>query len=278
MIRSFVWSSDFNDASSGLLEASFGSRFIGLDTRLIFGSVLANTTMKYTLFFTTIALSLLLVSCREDAGPYEEITKTYPLADFDRLDMGSAFRIEVRKGTAFQVEVRGNRRDIDDLGLHVRNSTLEILYDRNWQRNRRYDMFITVTMPTVRAVSFSGASRSTITGFTDLPALSIGLSGASRSIAIVNAARLSADLSGSSDLVVTGTGNQLSGKLSGSSRIDTYDFSVLQADLDLSGSSTARVRVNDALTVQASGGSTVWYRGAPRVNTSLSGASAVRPE
>jgi hypothetical protein len=234
--------------------------------------------MKYVLFLITLVLSSFLVSCREDAGPYEETTKTFPLANFDRLDMGSAFRIEVRKGTAFQVEVRGNRRDVDDLGLNVRNNTLEIQYDRNRQRNRRHDMFITVTMPTVRAVSFSGASRSTITGFTDLQALSIGLSGASRSTAIVNAASLSADLSGSSDLVVTGTGNRMSGKLSGSSKIDTYDFPVRQADLDLSGASTARVRVDDALTVQASGASAVRYRGAPRVNSSVSGASTVRQE
>jgi hypothetical protein len=234
--------------------------------------------MKYFLFFTTILLSLFLVSCREDSGPYEETTKTYPLANFDRLDMGSAFRIEVRKGTAFQVEVRGNRRDIDDLGLNVRNNTLEIQYDRNRQRNRRYDMFITVTMPTVRAVSFSGASRSTITGFTDLRELSIGLSGASRSTALVNATSLSADLSGASDLVVTGTGNQLSGSLSGASKMEAYDFPVNQADLDLSGASTARIRVNDALTVKASGGSTVRYKGTPRVNSSVSGASSISQE
>jgi hypothetical protein len=234
--------------------------------------------MKYFLFFTTILLSLVLVSCREESGPYEETTKTYPLANFDRLDMGSAFRIEVRKGTAFQVEVRGNRRDIDDLGLNVRNNTLEIQYDRNRQRNRRYDMFITVTMPTVRAVSFSGASRSTITGFTDLRELSIGLSGASRSTALVNATSLSADLSGASDLVVTGTGNQLSGSLSGASKMEAYDFPVNQADLDLSGASTARIRVNDALTVKASGGSTVRYKGTPRVNSSVSGASSISQE
>ena len=234
--------------------------------------------MKYFLFFTTILVSLVLVSCREDSGPYEETTKTYPLANFDRLDMGSAFRIEVRKGTAFQVQVRGNRRDIDDLGLNVRNSTLEIQYDRNRQRNRRYDMFITVTMPTVRAVSFSGASRSTITGFTDLRELSIGLSGASRSTAIVNATSLSTDLSGASDLVVTGTGNQLSGSLSGASKMEAYDFPVNQADLDLSGASTARIRVNDALTVKASGGSTVRYKGTPRVNSSVSGASSISQE
>ena len=234
--------------------------------------------MKYFLFFTTILLSLVLVSCREESGPYEETTKTYPLANFDRLDMGSAFRIEVRKGTAFQVEVRGNRRDIDDLGLNVRNNTLEIQYDRNRQRNRRYDMFITVTMPTVRAVSFSGASRSTITGFTDLRELSIGLSGASRSTALVNATSLSADLSGASDLVVTGTGNQLSGSLSGASKMEAYDFPVNQADLDLSGASTARIRVNDALTIKASGASTVRYKGTPRVNSSVSGASSISKE
>lgn len=234
--------------------------------------------MKHFLFLLTVSLSLFLVSCRDKAGPYEETTKTYPLANFDRLDMGSAFRIEVRKGTAFQVEVRGNRRDVDDLELNVRNNTLEIQYDRDRQRDRRYDMFITVTMPTVRAVSFSGASRSTISGFTDLQALSIGLSGASRSTALVNATSLSADLTGASDLVITGTGNQLSGSLSGASKMEAYDFPVSQADLDLSGASTARIRVNDALTVKASGASTLRYKGTPRVSSSVSGGSSISQE
>ncbi|GAB3552563.1 head GIN domain-containing protein [Spirosoma fluminis] len=232
--------------------------------------------MKRQATFYTALLVLLtfLASCKEDIGPYEEVTRTYSLADFNKLAMGSGFQVDVRFGNIYQVEVRGNRTDVDDLDVNVRSSTLNAQY-RNYNRKQRYKTVFTVTMPTVRAVDFSGAVKSTIVGFTNLNELDVKLSGASKAAVSVNAARVSHDLSGASQLIITGNGTRLSGGLSGASTLDAYEFPVNQAELDVSGASNARVQVTDALNVKASGASKVRYRGSARVNSEVSGASTV---
>ncbi|WP_460637209.1 head GIN domain-containing protein [Larkinella harenae] len=219
-----------------------------------------------------------LTSCDfERVGPYEEDERSYGLSNFDRLDMGSAFQITVQEGSRFDIEVRGNRRDLDDLDIYTRNGTLYAKY-RNNLRNRRYDVSFMITMPTLRGVDFSGASRSEVIGFQRLRELDIRLSGASRASFDVDAARTNIDLSGASDLDLKGAGGLLYGDLSGASKLEAYDYPVDEAELDLSGASTARIRVSKRLDVIASGASSVRYRGAPELKSRLSGSSTVRQD
>jgi hypothetical protein len=50
-------------------------------------------------------------------------------------------------------------------------------------------------------------------------------------------------LSGASDLDLKGASGLLIGELSGASKVEAFDYPVDEAELDLSGASTARVRV-----------------------------------
>jgi len=237
------------------------------------------TAMKFTFILSALFIFTLvsLTSCDyERVGPYEEDDRTYGLSNFDRLDMGSAFNITVQEGSNFSIEARGNRRDLDDLDIYTSNGTLHAKY-RN-QRNRRYEMSITITMPTLRGVDFSGASRSEVFGFQGMRELDIKLTGASRAVFEVDADRTNIDLSGASDLDLKGASGILYGELSGASKLEAFDYPVDEAELDLSGSSTARVRVAKRLDVTASGASSVRYRGTPELRSRLSGSSTVRQD
>ncbi|GAA4398856.1 hypothetical protein GCM10023187_09930 [Nibrella viscosa] len=235
--------------------------------------------MKRQFIHTIFALLLAGLTACENTfiGPYEETRQTYGLTGFDRLDMGSAFRITVTRGSTFAIEAKGNQRDIEDLDIYTRNGTLYAKY-RNPLRSRRYSMNIDITMPELRGVDFSGASKSTVTGFTNVRELDVKLSGASKSTVEVTAGRLNIDLSGASDLFLKGNGGVIRGELSGASKVEAYDFPVDEADLDLSGASNAYVRVDKNLTVKASGASDVRYRGTPVVRSQVSGASKVRQD
>ncbi|WP_225309657.1 head GIN domain-containing protein [Larkinella humicola] len=239
------------------------------------------TTMKFTTILSAFFLFALvsLTSCDfEHVGPYEEDDRSFGLTNFDRLDMGSAFNISVEQGSNFSIEARGNSRDLDDLEIYTRAGTLYARYRNGSSRNRRYDMNITITMPTLRGVDFSGASRSDITGFQGLRDFDIKLTGASRSTVDLDADRTNIDLSGASDLDLRGASGLLIGELSGASKVEAFDYPVDEAELDLSGASTARVRVSKRLEVKASGASSVRYRGAPEVKTNISGSSTVRKD
>jgi hypothetical protein len=241
---------------------------------------IAMTTMKFTSILSAFFILALvsLTSCDfERLGPYEEDDRSYGLTNFDRLDMGSAFNITVQQGSNFSVEARGNRQDLDDLDIYTSTGTLHAQY-RNHNRNRRYDMNITITLPTLRGVDFSGASRSEITGFKGLRELDIKLTGASRSTVYLDADRTNIDLSGASDLDLKGASGLLIGELSGASKVEAFEYPVDEAELDLSGASTARIKVTKRLNVTASGASSVRYRGAPELKSKLSGSSTVRQD
>ncbi|GAB3555159.1 head GIN domain-containing protein [Spirosoma fluminis] len=232
-------------------------------------------------FFSYLAsLSLLffaLTSCiREDVGPYQDGQQTYALTNFNRLDMGSAFTITVVPGTTFNIIANGDRRNLDDLDVYVRNSTLIAQYRNN--RNRKYGTSFTITMPTLRGVSFSGASQSTIRGFSNLDQLDIELTGASKGNFDIEAARTTMRLSGASVLRVDGESETLQADLSGASNLDAFNYPAQRADVEASGASKASLSVGSSLVVNASGASVVRYRGNPTVQQHVSGASKVQPD
>jgi len=224
-----------------------------------------------------LAVALFLASCHtEDPGSLQEDRRDYSLEDFDRLEMGDAFDIEVRQGTFYKITARGDERNLDDLEVRKEGSTLVIRYDN--QRNRIHTTYIEITMPTLVQVNFSGATKSTVTGFTGLESLRVSLSGASRSEIDVDAAAIDVALSGASRLVLAGSGDDLSVNASGASELQAFSYAVLTADVNASGASRCKVSVADKLRAVASGASSVIYRGSPTVDGDSSGGSTIEKD
>ena len=236
---------------------------------------------KSLVIFLFAILALFAQSCvfisEGTLTPLDPTSQTFNLRDFDQLEMGNAFDVRVRQSGQFSISVRGDRRDVQDLDVYVDRSGKLVMKYRNW-RVRRYDMEVDITMPTLTEVDFSGATTSTIEGFTNGRTLDVELSGASKSVIDSDWDRINVDLSGASDLVLHGQGLTIAGELSGASRVDAFDYPVDNVDLDLSGASTARVLVGKTLRVNASGGSTLRYRGTPELRSNISGGSTVKPD
>ena len=236
-------------------------------------------TVRFLSAFSTAALfALTLLSCRkENAGPYQEGTQAFDLTDFDELEMGSAFQIRVQQGSTFTVVAQGDRRNLDDLDVRVVNGRLKAKY-RN-QRNRRYETVFILTMPTLKAADFSGASRSTVSGFTGQDLLSLTLSGASSSEVSAQAGRVEVTLSGASEMRIGGKTSTLVADLSGASRLNAFNTPAEEVMVDASGASHAEVSASNRLKVVASGASSVRYRGNSVVlDVNASGASSVKKD
>jgi hypothetical protein len=125
--------------------------------------------------------SLMLTSCfeNEDPGPLQEQTKEYSVLDFERLEIGDAMDVTVTQGTMCSVVVNGDRRNIDDLEVRKIGNTLKMSYMTGRSRNRQYTTYVTISMPTLRGVLFSGAVNSKVSGFETDGDVDITLSGAS---------------------------------------------------------------------------------------------------
>ncbi len=209
----------------------------------------------------------------------DEIERTYSATDlgtFDRLDMGSAYVITVVQSSTPSMTVKGDREDVNDLEFNSRSGTLNVRYNKS--RIRRYNMKIIITMPTLRGVSFSGATKSDVSGFRNLSDLSIELSGASKGYFNVQANNISLDLSGASKIDFSGSGNTLRADVSGASELDGFGYPFADATLDVSGASHVYVTTSNSLNVTVTGASKVRYRGSPAIKQSVSGASKVEKD
>lgn len=225
-----------------------------------------------------MAVSALLMSCSEteDPGPLQEVEKEFSVSDFDRLEIGDAIHIDVEQGNFFEVSVRGDRRNIDDLKVKTKGSTLIVKFDEN--RNRRHDTYITITMPAIVSANFSSATDSRISGFYDLDSFELYLSGASVSQLDIEATDLQVVLSGASKLTARGGGETLDANLSGASSMRAFNYPVESAVVNVSGASDSFVTVESELHAIASGASKVRYRGNPSVTVDVSGASKVEQD
>lgn len=225
--------------------------------------------------FLVSFLGIALTSClyEEDPGPIQELEKEYAILDFDRLEMGDAFIIHVEQSSVFSVKAKGDRRNINDLEVDKIGTTLRIRYRHS--ENRQYATHITITLPYVRGINFSGASSSTVTGFNEVAEMDFTLSGASVSQLEVESQTLHFNISGASRLTATGKAVSIDATVSGASIFSAFGLETEEATLEASGASKANVLTLTTLNATASGASHILYRGAPQVNSSVSGASSV---
>lgn len=101
--------------------------------------------------------------------------------------------------------------------------------------------------------------------------------GASRvEVAGIDARDFAIDLSGASSFAGSGAVERLRLDVTGASRVDAPELSARSANAMLSGASVVRLRVAEALVVNASGASLLEYYGDPGVQADTSGGSVVR--
>lgn len=222
-----------------------------------------------------LGMAVLLSSCAfEDPGPIQPGERVYELSGFSRLEMGSAFNIDVQQGTEFYIKASGDIRNIDDLNVYTSDGTLRINFKPN-RINRKHTTIITIIMPVLEGFDFSGASKSKVSGFVG-DEVSVKISGASVCELTADYNEVVLDVSGSSRLTISGSGSNLSADVSGASELHAYDYPVSKAKLQFSGASSGRVSVHDELEASASGASSIRYKGNPSVKLDLSGGSSIK--
>jgi len=133
-----------------------------------------------------------------------------------------------------------------------------------------------IYMPDITELKCSGASMSSMNGFSELADLDLNLSGASVFGGMVGMTNWNVVLSGASEMYVGGFATNLSVHASGASIINIGSFEVNDADLDLSGASVATINVLDHLDAKLSGASILNYYGDPVLgDIELSGGSII---
>jgi hypothetical protein len=175
---------------------------------------------------------------------------------FHRIHAGGAAHliVTVEDKVGAEIEVDDNLLDI--VVLETRGDTLTIRTTESY--NSQHGLKIRLSTPELVGLDLSGATRAEVDG--------------------VNAQEFSLDLSGASSATIKGTAETFRCALSGASRVHCFELETQTAKATLSGASKAELDVTDSLSANASGASSVKYKGKPdHVERSISGASSIQP-
>ena len=221
-------------------------------------------------------------------------TRTFDFVGFNRLEISNAFQVEMTKADSFAISVTADGNLFQDyLDIRKFGSTLHIGLKPNHSYFNTTQRAI-LTMPDLRGIVVSGASKAHIIGFSSTTALAIGVSGASNldltnikagntNIEVSGASRAKGalemtggnfNISGASTIELEGTANNINAEISGASSGKLENFNLVDAKITVSGASNATINVSGDLSAEVSGASRVYYMGNPTLGSvNVTGAS-----
>ncbi|SMC00494.1 hypothetical protein SAMN00120144_1248 [Hymenobacter roseosalivarius DSM 11622] len=227
-------------------------------------------------------LFLLLTVCVLHASAFAQIKQTRKVGNFEAVSASGAVNIFLRQGNAPTVVVETAEEGQQYLVTEVQGGVLKIYRAKgiNWREllgggSDKVNVYI--TSPRLRAVTVSGASSVKGESAWVADELKLQTSGASDMVLSIKAKSLVVNCSGASDVKLSGQADRQQVSVSGGSEYEAYALQSRNAQIGASGASEVEVSVDGELTSNASGASSIRYRGSARVLSSrASGASSVR--
>ncbi|MBO9615192.1 MAG: PspC domain-containing protein [Dyadobacter sp.] len=196
-----------------------------------------------------------------ELGERGNYSKQFPVSDFRKVDIGGAYSIIIRQGTEYGVTADSdNQENIDDIRVVVEDGVLRVkrtrelnLFDHEkWER-----VGIVITMPTIENLSLSGANKTLLTEFKDVPKLNVDISGASKTELNVFTDQLSVNVSGASKATLRGSARAAKLDAHGACKLTATEMNIQNADVNASGASKVELSHVPNLNKHASGASKI---------------------
>lgn len=189
------------------------------------------------------------------------------LRDFNFIDIGNTFILNISQDDEYSVSVSADEKDLGKINFDQQGDLLKIRFrDSNYIIDAsRQKIKVNITMPELKGIDLHGGSQTYISGFKPLT-FGMDLSGTAFAEIEIETDQLEADLSGASKLVLKGNGKSMDLQINGIANVDAFDYPVDEANINADAASTANILVNKFLQVDAGAGSTVRYKGNPKLD------------
>ena len=256
--------------------------------------------MFYVAFILIVGVLTGVTGCIPGVGPTVNGSGKLAAWDFDyrdftKVEAGYAFDVEITEADSYLVRITIDDNLYDYLDISKSGDTLYIRLKPGYIY-MNITRKATINLPDLEKLGLSGASKAEVDGFSSSHAVDFSLSGASRvDIKNMKAGNTNfqlsgaskafggiemADgrfgLSGASSLELEGSAGDVDIEASGASQVELSDFSVVDADINLSGASGATINASGRLDGNLSGASRLNYMGNPTLGSiSASGGSTI---
>lgn len=249
-----------------------------------------------------VIFTVIILTCLNALGCYGAIrgsgnivTRSYEHTDFSRVEISSAFDVEVVPGSAYSISVTADDNIFDFIRVSQADNVLKIAMGPGYSYFPSV-LIARVVMPDIDSLSAFGASRIELSGFSFEHDFTANISGAStleftgvvmgdisldagtasRIQGVVQAIDMTFEVTGASRVNLTGNARNLHLTGGGASNIDISSLEAQNATVGLSGASSAVVNITGRLDAGLTGASHLKYIGEPELgNINLSDFSTV---
>lgn len=232
-------------------------------------------TLGASLFFTGCFIDVNdddgLFGCMNADGPIT--TADLEIDDFDGIELAMEARVEITQGPEQSVIVEGKSDIFDELDLDVKNGvwtirTVDCVRDVD-------DLTFFITVPVLREVKISGSGEVTSTNTFVGGDIELRISGSGKMDLAIEGDDVEIDISGSGKVFLEGIADEEHLNITGSGDLRAFNLAVREANINISGSGDAEVRVADRLDVRITGSGDVFYKGNPLLDVSITGSGEV---
>jgi len=215
--------------------------------------------------FLLIMLISGFINAKAQNVVYDANAELRKVEKFNGIEVSGTVSIYILQGNETGVAVSAEDQKYNSkIRTDVTNGTLHISVDAGlWNgfswTNKKLKAYVSVT--DLNRLQISGASYATIAGTLKASDLKLDVFGASEVKGALQVTNLNMSVSGASVVRLSGTAENAIIEASGAVRVNAFELQVDKGKLDVSGASHITISVNKELNANASGGSTLQYRG-----------------
>jgi hypothetical protein len=234
--------------------------------------------MKKSLI-TTIALIALLNGYAQNSIIHDPNAQVHPVKNFSAISVSGDIDLYLSQGNEDAVAVSASETTHRDrIRTQVENNELKIWYDGKGLNfssgNKKLKAY--VSFKNISKLSASGASNVHVNGAIKGNELAIHLTGASDFKGAVDIDKLSLNQTGASDMTVSGKASNVHIEAVGASSVKGYTLETQNCTIKATGASDIKITVHKELTANATGASSISYKGNGVIReVHSSGASSV---
>ncbi len=211
-----------------------------------------------TKYFVPVVLLLSVLSADAQKIFYDPDARVINVGNFHGVAISGAIEVQLSQGEN-AVAVGAARPDA--VKAEVKNGILALSVQGGHILRNRGRMRVYISARSLDKIEGSGASEINVNGSMKVNELAIHMSGASDFKGEIEAEALDVRLNGASDMKIKGSANDLKVEASGASTFKGYDFVAANSSINASGASTVKLTSGKLLNAEASGASSISYKG-----------------
>ena len=205
--------------------------------------------------------------------------KSYGIENFSTIKVSSSLEVYIKQADHFSIEVETDENLQDKVDIYEMDGVLYVGIKNGINFSTSDDTKVYISMPMVKAVKATGAVEIETDGvFNQLEPLELSLSGASEANLNIRMPTVGVTVSGAGTVKIKGESKEINLKASGASNINTSNLLTESVTASASGASHIKAFGSVSFILDASGASSIEYKGGGAVEKSKSsGASSIKP-